>query len=124
MAEILVQPMLAILLFAQASPNAKDLLGWEDSMQLARQQAETGKYAEAEKTLKRVLVKSNDFGPNHIKRALLLNDLALTQQQSGKYLDAERNYRLALGIAERAEGAEGSTSRTDRGAAVSMIGCS
>ena len=42
MAEILVQPMLAILLFAQAPPNAEDLLRWEDSMQLARQQAEAG----------------------------------------------------------------------------------
>ena len=67
MAEILIQPTLAILLFAQASPNAKDLLGWEDSMQRARQQAETGRYAEAEETRKRVLVKTNDFGPNHIR---------------------------------------------------------
>ncbi len=66
-----------------------------------------GRYAEAEPFAAEALeLSSKEFGPDHPKTAILLNNLALLYQDQGRYAEAEPLYRRSLAIDEKAFGPE------------------
>ncbi len=66
-----------------------------------------GRYAEAESFARKTLKLSRkEFGPDHPKTGILLNNLALLYQDQGRYAEAEPLYRRSLAIDEKAFGLE------------------
>src|SRR5215472_3522879 len=61
-----------------------------------------GRYAEATGIARRALALAEaQYGPDHLKVAAALNDLATLYRSQGRYADAEPLYKRALAIAEK-----------------------
>ncbi len=73
----------------------------------ARAQAyQQGRYLEAEKALQAALDEAERFGPQDLRLAASLNNLAELYRAQGKYAEAEPLHKRALAIGEKALGPE------------------
>ncbi len=66
---------------------------------LAKLYRQQGRYDEAETLhLRTIMIKEQEFGPNHMAIAVSLNDLAQLYYLEGRFAEAEPLYRRALAI--------------------------
>ena len=75
---------------------------WESYITAAQQAYQQAEYAEAEKQLEAALKEAEAFGPDAVRLATSLNNLAALYHAQGKYAEAEPLYQRALAIRENA----------------------
>ena len=75
---------------------------WESYITAAQQAYQQADYAEAEKQLEAALKEAEAFGPDDVRLATSLNNLALLYKAQGRYAEAEPLYKRALAINEKA----------------------
>ena len=75
-------------------------------MKAAEDAYQQGKYAEAEKQLLTALQEAENFGPEDPRLAASLNNLAALYQAQGRSAEAEKLFKRALAIVEKALGPE------------------
>ncbi len=78
----------------------------ESYITAAQQAYQQADYAEAEKQLEAALKEAEAFGPDDVRLAASLNNLAELYRAQGRYADAEPLYKRALAIREKALGPE------------------
>ncbi len=79
---------------------------WESYITAAQQAYQQADYAEAEKQLEAALKEAEAFGPDDVRLATSLNNLALLYKAQGRYAEAEPLYKRSLAIDEKALGPE------------------
>ncbi len=79
---------------------------WESSITAAQQAYQQADYADAEKQLEAARKEAEAFGPDDVRLATSLNNLALLYKAQGRYAEAEPLYQRALAIREKALGPE------------------
>ncbi|MCH7778425.1 MAG: tetratricopeptide repeat protein [Gemmatimonadetes bacterium] len=93
-----------IALWLMSAPNqgAK----WESYITAAQQAYQQADYAEAEKQLEAALKEAEAFGPDDVRLATSLNNLALLYADRGRYAESEPLHQRALAIRETVLGPE------------------
>ena len=84
---------------------AQDVL-WQDRLDSGKKAFEKGDYAEAQKQFLAALQEAEAFGPQALRLAAALNNLAALYHAQGKYAEAKPLYRQALTILEESLGPE------------------
>ncbi len=79
---------------------------WESYITAAQQAYQQADCAEAEKQSEAALKEAEAFGPDDVRLATSLNNLALLYKAQGRYAEAEPLYQRALAIDEKALGPE------------------
>ena len=79
---------------------------WESYITAAQQAYQQADYAEAEKQLEAALTEAEAFGPDDVRLATSLNNLAELYRIQGKYAEAEPLNKRSLVIDEKALGPE------------------
>ncbi len=79
---------------------------WQSYITAAQQAYQQADYAEAEKQLEAALKEAEAFGPDDVRLATSLNNLALLYKAQGRYAEAAPLYTRSLAIAEKALGPE------------------
>jgi tetratricopeptide (TPR) repeat protein len=87
-----------VVLILSSTLSADNWKNYNDAGSKAREQKN---YAEAEKLLKKALVEAEKTGPDDVKVALSLNQLALTYADQKNYATAEDLLRRCVGILEK-----------------------
>ncbi len=77
---------------------------WESYITAGQQAYQQADYAEAEKQLEAALKEAEAFGPDDVRLATSLNNLAQLYHAQARYAEAEPLYKRALAIWEKALG--------------------
>ena len=93
-----------IALWLTYAPNQR--ANWESYITAAQQAYQQADYAEAEKQLEGALKEAEAFGPDDVRLATSLSNLALLHKAQGRYGEAEPLHQRALAIREKALGPE------------------
>jgi tetratricopeptide (TPR) repeat protein len=98
-----LQAALSFLAFSPVLSVAEDSV-WETHLKAAVHYQELGNYAAAENACFAAVNEAEKFGPDDLRLATSLNNLALLYKIQAKYAEAEPIYQRALGIVEKALG--------------------
>ena len=79
---------------------------WQSYITAGEQAYQQADYAEAEKQFEAALKEAGAFGPDDVRLATSLDNLALLYDAQGRYAKAEPLYQRALAIWEKALGPE------------------
>jgi tetratricopeptide (TPR) repeat protein len=90
---------------SQSKPATRDQL-WQQHYDAGKTAYEQGQYTKAEKQFGAALKEAEGFGPDDLRLARSLNNLAAVYAVQGKYDKAEPLYKQSLTILEKALGPE------------------
>lgn len=93
-----------IALWLMYAPNQGAM--WESYITAAQQAYQQAEYAEAEMQLEAALKEAEAFGPDDVRLAASLNNLALLYEARARDAEAEPFYKRSLAIDEKALGPE------------------
>ena len=79
---------------------------WERHIQASVAAYQQGNYGEAEAQIRLALEAAKAFGPDDLRLATTLNNLAVLYDEQGRYAEAEPLYKRALAIMEQVLGPE------------------
>jgi tetratricopeptide (TPR) repeat protein len=79
---------------------------WEKHMTTAAKAYQQGRYTDAERSFQATVKEAEAFGPQDLRLATSLNNLAALYHQQGKYDEAEPLYKRSLAIVEKSLGPE------------------
>jgi tetratricopeptide (TPR) repeat protein len=80
-------------------------MSWDDELRLAYAHQQQGDFPAAISILDRLVRQAEDFGPEDPRLPIALNNLGRAHHDRGAWFEAEKSYRRAIAILERASAA-------------------